>query len=220
MWSTQATASISYNTIVNAINAVTFDRDDHEALTIQCNVFEDYTAYGIYSDSTDLKNQGSTQAGAGNKFYSGSTNTNHQFRHIGNTITYYNDPSEPMLLNYSASSIDSAMAGSDGCQGTRMLTELPVAEAPVAGSTSTAYTLSAKPNPASNKVIITYTGAENAEKISLRILSLDGRISKEYAAAGVNATEIDCSTFENGFYLYSLVVDGRVVSTSRLVINH
>jgi hypothetical protein len=87
------------NYFTDVVTAVQLLNGDHSSLDITCNTFNGYANHAVYSDSTVMKNQGSLAEGAGNIFISSSTQTNHQFRHKGNIIIYFYDPSNPVILN-------------------------------------------------------------------------------------------------------------------------
>jgi hypothetical protein len=72
--------------------------DNHIQLDITCNRLE-YSNFGIYFSDSQLKDQGTTEEGAGNIFMSDSESENHQLRYDGNSMTYYCDPSWAFDLN-------------------------------------------------------------------------------------------------------------------------
>jgi hypothetical protein len=60
---------------------------------------------------------------------------------------------------------------------------------------------------------------ENNAVGEIRLISPLGKTLKSYPLA-VNSTslDIDCTDFTNGIYFYSLIVNGRMVSTKKLLI--
>jgi hypothetical protein len=72
------------------------------------------------------------------------------------------------------------------------------------------------PNPAANVLNFTYDVTGNAQ---IKIYSSVGALVKTIPLQqGVKSTQLDVSALEEGFYFYSVICDGKAVSTKRLVI--
>ncbi len=76
----------------------------------------------------------------------------------------------------------------------------------------------AYPNPATNSVSIDYSLA-NAQKASVKVINLLGNVVKSVnLPAGSGKATIDVSNLTQGVYFYSVVVDGNVMKTKKLII--
>jgi hypothetical protein len=80
------------------------------------------------------------------------------------------------------------------------------------------FVSNASPNPASNMVNFSYdlNGSGNA---SVRIYNSLGNLVKTATlSAGSKSAQVDVSALEEGFYFYSVIADGKAITTRRLVI--
>ena len=76
------------------------------------------------------------------------------------------------------------------------------------------------PNPAQNVFYIDYS-IENAQSASIEVLNVIGSIVSRQALQVTSArASIDVSTLRNGVYFYNVIVDGKRVSSKKLVIQH
>jgi len=75
------------------------------------------------------------------------------------------------------------------------------------------------PNPATNVVNFTYElGSANTDA-SIKIYNTLGNLVKTISLnPALKNTQVDVSTLEEGFYFYSVVANGKAISTKRLVI--
>lgn len=76
------------------------------------------------------------------------------------------------------------------------------------------------PNPVSSTATISYAGISNSfRKGSLVVYSYTGAKVKEYViAASENSISVNAADFRSGMYLYSVVLDGKIVATNKMVI--
>jgi hypothetical protein len=214
-------AVISDNTFENIERVIGFANDNHANLSIACNTFSNYLDYAIYSDNTTLSNQGSALSGAGNTFITASALVNHQLLHNGPAMTYYYDPQNPVSLvtgnGLTASS--TAAAANSGCS---LISSRK-------GSSATAQALlhqelnslgDAVPNPSSGKVQLSYTLGSTAGNAEIRVLNIFGLEMRRLPLnKDLTTAETDLSGLPDGIYFYSLICDGGVVSTKRLVLS-
>lgn len=77
-------------------------------------------------------------------------------------------------------------------------------------------TMSAYPNPASSVVTVTTTGL-NDEYI-VRVSDVLGKVVYEEVTSSTK--KVDVSDFKNGVYLITVINDGSVVQTKRVVVKH
>ena len=76
------------------------------------------------------------------------------------------------------------------------------------------------PNPFSkNTIIQTYVPAD-AHQAQLVIYNADGRQLKSYSLSnnGLNNVTINAGTLASGQYMYSLIVDGKLIDTKTMVL--
>lgn len=76
------------------------------------------------------------------------------------------------------------------------------------------------PNPTNSSTTIESYVDANAKEACIVICNLNGLQLKEYSInqCGKNIITINAKEFEPGIYLYSLLVDGRLIDTKRMVI--
>ena len=77
-----------------------------------------------------------------------------------------------------------------------------------------------KPNPFSDKTTIELSIPENITKATLCIYDMNGTQIKqiEMSERGQFSQDISSTGLENGMYLYSLIADGKLISTKRMII--
>lgn len=77
-----------------------------------------------------------------------------------------------------------------------------------------------KPNPFSDKTTIRLSIPENITKAILCIYDMNGTQIKqiEMSERGQFSQDISSTRLENGMYLYSLIADGKLISTKRMII--
>jgi hypothetical protein len=219
-YSTEEAAEIIKNYFSDANEAVKFNNDDHEKLTISCNFFENYRDYAVNSDSTLLTDQGDGSEGAGNKFVSTSTLLNNRFLHNGNYVIYYADPSDTFSLYMdSVHTADVSIALADGCQEEE---EESLVQRRYINSdgANTVTTLSLVPNPSTGKITIKFPVSDAAAG-QLIIRTLYGTVVREYKiVAGQDKLEADLGELGNGLYLASWLVTGQQPLSQKFVILH
>lgn len=89
-------------------------------------------------------------------------------------------------------------------------------EAMVGGSVSAIY-----PNPASEFVSLDYNLTSKVEVASVRVVNVLGAVVKEATLDfGSSKAKINVSDLENGIYFYSVLVNGDIYRTKKLVVQH
>lgn len=60
----------------------------------------------------------------------------------------------------------------------------------------------------------------NIQKASLYLYNLSGRksLSREITSRGNQTIEIDETCLDNGIYLYSIIADGKILQTRKIII--
>jgi hypothetical protein len=211
------TSTISGNYFADPIEAISIS-GNQSGLDIICNTFYKYSAYGVNSTSCTLKNQGSSSTGAGNRFYPNSLLLNNRFKHSGNSITYYTDPSHPFsLLGGIGFNALSVAAQSDGCASSSARLALnnnidatnSIDE--VSGITATI------PNPATDETTIYFATGGNPGTLVLRNMFGEVLFSQKVNSDDSKAT-ISCNNLQNGMYYVTLSVQGKMTSTKKLMI--
>ena len=83
------------------------------------------------------------------------------------------------------------------------------------------YTVSnMAPNPASNNVTLNYDLKGSSQAATLKIYNMLGTAVKTVALESYNnSSKIDISSLEEGMYFYSVLVGGKAIKTSRLVVS-
>ena len=81
------------------------------------------------------------------------------------------------------------------------------------------YVSDIAPNPASSFVSIAYTINNTNQEASVKIYNMLGSLVKTIPLETYsNSTKVDVNSLEEGIYVYSVVVGGKAVKTSRLVV--
>ena len=89
-------------------------------------------------------------------------------------------------------------------------------EAMHGGSISEIY-----PNPASNSVTLDYQFTNEVRSAQVRVSNLLGSVVKESELqVNSNKAKLDISNLENGIYFYSVIVNGDVYKTKKLIVRH
>lgn len=201
--------------------AIYFNLDGHASLDVNCNGFVDYTSFGVFSNATSLKNQGSSANGAGNRFISGSAETNHQFSHGTNAITYYVDPSYTFTLvgssgGYSVTVTTASMDATCYTFAPRMANTQNFVSEIYKGES---ILLNCFPNPASSKITFAYKIKNAAGSASIVLSDIFGRKVKEILIpSGLDSVDEDLSSLNSGIYFYTLMVDGKNSGNKKLIL--
>ena len=76
------------------------------------------------------------------------------------------------------------------------------------------------PNPFYQNTLIRYQLLERFEKAFVRITNHNGQLVKEFPISqnGKGAIRIDAGSLDSGSYFYSLIVDGQMVDTKKMVL--
>ncbi|MEM1119336.1 MAG: tail fiber domain-containing protein [Bacteroidota bacterium] len=79
-----------------------------------------------------------------------------------------------------------------------------------------------QPNPFSEQTLIRYTVPANVQRAQIRITTTDGRVLANYPIeqAGEGELTLEAGTLPAGTYFYSLLLDGQVQETHRMVLTH
>jgi len=84
---------------------------------------------------------------------------------------------------------------------------------------SDAYLEQNQPNPFNTQTLIKYHVSENATEAIVNVVDMTGRIIySERVTVGTGELQIKAGTVAAGAYTYSLIVNGRVLDTKRMVI--
>lgn len=84
-------------------------------------------------------------------------------------------------------------------------------------SNSSSIQLDAKPNPVTNTAIISYK--TSGKNIQLVFTDVNGNIIKQMQLNNATGNiTVDCSSMSAGTYSYSIIADGKIVSTKKLVV--
>jgi hypothetical protein len=76
------------------------------------------------------------------------------------------------------------------------------------------------PNPFSESTTINYTVPEGAGNASMVIYDMSGRMIKEVELAnGTGQLNVYASDLSSGTYTYSIVADGNVIDSKKMVVN-
>lgn len=77
------------------------------------------------------------------------------------------------------------------------------------------------PNPAADYATIDYTIISNFESASIAFYNLLGKPIADFELSrGNDKLKVNTSSWESGIYMYQLVINGRKVSTKKLIVNH
>jgi hypothetical protein len=77
------------------------------------------------------------------------------------------------------------------------------------------------PNPFNSVTTINYRLGDNVKTAKICIYNLTGKQLQCYnlpATSGENTIEVRASSLQSGMYLYSLIVDGRLIDTKRMIL--
>jgi len=75
------------------------------------------------------------------------------------------------------------------------------------------------PNPLTNTASISYSVSAGAKNVQLLITNNSGKTIKQLLlTAGKGAVNIDASTLSSGTYNYSLLVDGKILESKKMVV--
>lgn len=88
------------------------------------------------------------------------------------------------------------------------------------GETNTLYPV--QPNPFKNRITVTYSIADNVRQAMLRVNDVNGRKTDEriLTGRGKNGIRLDGHSWLPGIYFCSLIVDGEVISTQKIIKKH
>lgn len=75
------------------------------------------------------------------------------------------------------------------------------------------------PNPASDQLKLKYRLPEGAHQAEMKIYDTQGKLVDEFKVTDAFDFIYLPTNFNNGLYLYSLLVDGKVVKTEKIVLN-
>jgi hypothetical protein len=232
-FSPRGNSTISQNYFGDGKSHIEFSNDNHSNLSISCNLFENYSEYAIYSNNTNLKDQGTNDFGAGNSFVSNSTFTNNQLRHTGNRMRYYYDPNSNLnLVTEGGMSAIAISASNNGdCFGaaptlSQASSSNEVETAPENIHTTSTHIrtqgkivlLEAVPNPATGKVTIHFN-TENQKPSKAILINLYGQVIEQQNITGsAGSVEFDITSYPSGMYYYGIISDGEIVTVKKLII--
>jgi hypothetical protein len=195
------------------------ESNDFSELDIECNTFNNYMDYAIYTSTTVLKDQGTSGTGAGNRFTSLSPYDADEilYQNDVNPITYYSGPSYPLSMDLSITNITESSATYDAtCFSYRPSPQQP-SQAEINKKYPTNFIL--YPNPAFSTVTLAFALNEN-QKGFWKLINLMGQ---EIASISINANShsalMDISKLTPGIYLSSVIIDGAQVKTTRLAVS-
>ncbi|MEN0051485.1 MAG: tail fiber domain-containing protein, partial [Bacteroidota bacterium] len=83
---------------------------------------------------------------------------------------------------------------------------------------NTTYLKQNQPNPFSKATLIEYAVPEEVNESKIVFTDLNGSVIKIVAVNGIGQLEITTPNFSTGTYTYSLVIDGKVVTTNKMVL--
>jgi hypothetical protein len=82
------------------------------------------------------------------------------------------------------------------------------------------YVSNISPNPASTNISLNYDLKNTTQPASVKIYNMLGTLVKTVSLdAYNNSTKIDIASLEEGIYFYSVLVGGKTIKTSRLVVS-
>jgi len=77
------------------------------------------------------------------------------------------------------------------------------------------------PNPVSNTTNVPYSIPQNAKNAQLIIRNNSGEMVRQLALpAGAGVASIDASVLSSGTYNYSLIVDGKIIRSRKMIVSH
>ena len=76
------------------------------------------------------------------------------------------------------------------------------------------------PNPFSDNTVIKYAIPQDAQEASLLIYDMNGRQIEQFILSqkGMSSIVLEGNSLEAGMYLYSLIVDGKVIDVKRMIL--
>ena len=76
------------------------------------------------------------------------------------------------------------------------------------------------PNPVKNNAVIRYAIASANSNVLLKITDTNGKIIKQIQLTNTisGSLNLDCSTLNSGTYYYSLIADGKIIDTKKMVV--
>jgi hypothetical protein len=80
-----------------------------------------------------------------------------------------------------------------------------------------------KPNPASGSTIIEYSLPAGVMAASCQVYSLDGKMINSIPlspASGKGTIQVGTNKLSSGMYIYSLIINGKVADTKKMVVNN
>lgn len=99
--------------MLGTTSGIEFNNDDHGILDLSCNIFAEYSEFGVLSNNTNLANIGNGMMSAGNVFQKvGGTPANF-IQHTGNAPTYYVGPLEVSMFPAGVMNITQSPAQTD-----------------------------------------------------------------------------------------------------------
>ena len=78
------------------------------------------------------------------------------------------------------------------------------------------------PNPFSDNTVIRYTISQDAQNASLLLYDMNGKQIEQFILKqkGMGSIVLEGSLWEAGMYLYSLIVDGKVIDVKRMILTN
>jgi hypothetical protein len=87
------------------------------------------------------------------------------------------------------------------------------------GTSQPAILFQNSPNPFSDKTLINYYIPSSAQQAEIKIYSVDGKELNSYSisACGPGQIEISKRMFSDGIYNYTLIIDGKTISSRQMI---
>ncbi|HEX8517876.1 MAG TPA: T9SS type A sorting domain-containing protein [Bacteroidia bacterium] len=210
-------SEIKDNYFLSTNVGLSMKNDNHATLDIQCNVFDDYGQYAIYSKNTVLKNQGTLLSGAGNAFInSTSSMVNAPLYHNGLAMTYYYDPLNPISLVTNLGLTAIALPGGNKACDTAIYRSMEPAENSIIEESGVAYNL--YPNPNNGEMVLDYELSEG-QSGSFTLYDITGRVISTYNLISTNTSlSIKEDELVNGIYFYTVRIDGQIKKSNKVII--
>lgn len=79
------------------------------------------------------------------------------------------------------------------------------------------------PNPFNQMTEIGYRLSADVKTAAIGVYDLNGKLLKNYALSPYvmeSKIQVDASDFESGMYIYALVIDGVMIDSKRMILNH
>jgi len=100
-----------------------------------------------------------------------------------------------------------------------VITELPSTTG-ISSFEENRYDISVFPNPANESASINFTLPSDFNKGEIRINDISGKLVDVIPLeAGSSTVQLDCSKYNNGIYLYSLVINDAVINSKKLIVS-